>query len=71
MSFNVETFTASPSVETLNSLKKTELLQLAEYYSLATSTSMGKSQIKRILLTNLVEEEIILSSEVTDEINLA
>ena len=68
MSFNVETFTTSPSVETLNSLKKVELLQLAEYYGLATSTSMGKSQIKRILLTHLVEEEIIPSSEVTDEI---
>jgi len=46
MSFNVETFTTSPSVDMLNSLKKMELLQLAENYGLAMSTSMGKSQIK-------------------------
>ena len=72
MSFTVETFAASPSVETLNSLKKNELLQLVEHYSLATSIatsiSMGKSQIKRIVLTHLLDEEIIPPSEVTDEI---
>ena len=68
MSFSVETFAASPSVETLNSLKKNELLQLVEHYSLAASTSMGKSQIKQIVLTHLLDEEIIPPSEVTDKI---
>lgn len=68
MSFSVETFAALPSVETLNSLKKNELLQLVEHYSLAASTSMGKCQIKRIVLTHLLDEEIIPPSEVMDEI---
>jgi len=68
MSFSVEAFVTSPSVEMLNSLKKTELLQLADHYSLATSTSMGKSQIKRIALTHLADEEIIPSLEVTEDI---
>jgi len=67
ISFSVETFAASSSVETLNSLKKNELLQLLEHYSLTASTSMGKSQIKQIVLTHLLEE-IIPLSEVTDEI---
>ena len=49
MSFSVETFAMSPSVETLNSSKKNELLQLVEHYSLAASTSMGKSLIKWIV----------------------
>ena len=55
-------------MDTLNSLKKTELLQLADHYSLAASSSMGKSQIKRIVLTYLVDEEMIPSSEVPEEI---
>ena len=67
ISFSVETFATSSSVETLNSLKKNELLQLLEHYSLTAFTSMGKSQIKQIVLTHLLEE-IIPLSEVTDEI---
>ena len=67
ISFSVETFAASSSVETLNSLKKNELLQLLEHYSLTAFTSMGKSQIKQIVLTHLLEE-IIPLLEVTDEI---
>ena len=57
-------------MDTLNSLKKIELLQLADHYSLAVSFSMGRSQIKWIVLAYLVDEEIIPSLEVTEEITL-
>ena len=70
MSFSVESFTTSPSVDTSNSLKKIELLQLADHYRLAASFSMGKSQINGIVLTYLVDKEIIPSLEVTEKTTL-
>ena len=66
MSFEVEKFTSTPSVEELNTLKKAELLKLINHYHLTALSSMPKSQIKKSF-THLVDEEIIPSSEVTDE----
>jgi len=67
MSFKVEKFTSAPSVEELNTLKKAELLQLVNHYHLTAVSSMPKSQIKQIVLAHLVDEEIIPSSEATEE----
>ena len=50
------------------SRRNIRLKWLVEHYSLAAYTSMGISQIKRIVLIHLLDEEIIPSSEVTDEI---
>lgn len=68
MSFEVEKFTETPSVEELNTLKKAELLQLINHYHLTASSSMPKSQIKQVIVAHLVDEEIIPSSEATEEI---
>ena len=54
MSFDLDKFTAEPSVELLNLGKKTDLLNLAKHYK----SSMRKHEIKNILVQYFVDEEI-------------
>ncbi len=78
MSFHIDEFVANPSQEVLTSLRKCDLLEVAEHYKIeAIRSSMLKSEIKRILVKFLVEEEIlpetaleILETEKTDMIKI-
>ena len=59
MSFDLDKFTAEPSVELLNLGKKTDLLNLAKHYKLSEiKSSMRKHDIKNILVHYFVDEEI-------------
>ena len=59
MSFDLNKFTAEPSVELLNLGKKTDLLNLAKHYKLSEiKSSMCKHEIKNILVQYFVDEEI-------------
>ena len=59
MSFDLDKFTAEPSVELLNLGKKNDLLNIAKHYKLSEiKSSMGKHEIKNILVQYFVEEEI-------------
>ena len=62
MSFDVEKFTSSPTVEELNWLRKSELLQLAQHYDLTVDNSLSKTQIKEVVIKYLVDEEMISST---------
>ena len=59
MSFDLDKFTAEPSVELLNVGKKTDLLNLAKHYKLSEiKSSMRKHEIKNILVHYFVDEKI-------------
>ena len=59
MSFDLDKFTAEPSVELLNLGKKSDLLNLAKHYKLSEiKSSMRKHEIKNILVHYFVDEEI-------------
>ena len=59
MPFDLDKFTAEPSVELLNLGKKTDLLNLAKHYKLSEiKSSMRKHEIKIILVQYFVDEEI-------------
>ena len=59
MSFDLDKFTAEPSVELLNLGKKTDLLNVAKHYKLyEIKSSMRKHEIKNILVQYFVDEEI-------------
>ena len=59
MSFDLDKFTAEPSVELLNLGKKTDFLNLAKHYKLSEiKSSMRKHEIKNILVQYFVDEEI-------------
>ena len=51
MSFKLENFVAVPSMELLNLAKKTDLLNIADHYTLTSvKLSMLKHEIKNILI---------------------
>ena len=59
MTFDIETFAASPTQEELITLKKNELLMIAKYYkSEDIKRSMRKAAIYNSLLRYFVEQEI-------------
>ena len=63
MSFKLSDFTASPSQELLDLAKKSDLLDIADYYGLPNiKKTMLKHEIKNILIQFFVEEEIFDSS---------
>ena len=60
MSFKHKNFVAALSMELLNLTKKTDLLNIADHYALASvKPSMLKHEIKNILINFLVDEEIL------------
>ena len=63
MSFEVESFAASPTLEVFNSLKKAELLLVAQHYKLSVTSSMGKGEVKKVVLSYLTEEELLSEEE--------
>ena len=60
MSFKLVNFVAAPSMELLKRAKKTDLLNIADHYTLTSvKHSMFKHGIKNILIKFLVDEEIL------------
>ena len=58
MLFNLDSFVAEPQLDEFNVLKKAKLLQIGQHYNLTVNLSMGKRDIKKLVLNYLVEEEI-------------
>ncbi|KAJ8035775.1 hypothetical protein HOLleu_19551 [Holothuria leucospilota] len=52
-------FVASPSVEELDSLKKSEIVKVAKHYGIEFQPLMRKDEIKRYVLEYLVDESIL------------
>ena len=69
MSFNLENFVSSPSLKVINSLKKANLLVIAQHYDLRVSDAMTKAQLKKSIIEHLQEEELLLDSSDTEEIS--
>ncbi|KAJ8047925.1 hypothetical protein HOLleu_00045 [Holothuria leucospilota] len=62
MPFNLSELVASPSVEELDSLKKSEIVKVAEHYGIEFQPFMRKDKIKRYVLEYLVDESILPST---------
>ncbi|KAJ8018414.1 hypothetical protein HOLleu_43612 [Holothuria leucospilota] len=62
MPFNLDKFVASPLVEELDSLKKSEIVKVAKHYGIEFQPLMRKDEIKRYVLEYLVEESILPSA---------
>ncbi|KAJ8027200.1 hypothetical protein HOLleu_32274 [Holothuria leucospilota] len=59
MPFNLDKFVASPSVEELDSLKKSEIVKVAKTLCVEFQPLMRKDEIKRYVLEDLVDESIL------------
>ncbi|KAJ8044057.1 hypothetical protein HOLleu_11412 [Holothuria leucospilota] len=62
MPFNLDEFVASPSVEELDSFKKSEIVKVAKHYGTVFQPFMRKDEIKRYVLEYLVDESILPST---------
>ncbi|KAJ8048539.1 Protein split ends [Holothuria leucospilota] len=60
--FNLDEFVASPSVEELDLLKKSEIVKVAKHYGIEFQPLMRKDEIKRYVLEYLVDESILPST---------
>ena len=67
MSFDLENFVSSPSLEVINSLKKVNLLVITQHYELSVNESMSKAQIKKLTMEYLQDEELLSNSNDTGE----
>jgi len=63
MSFSVESFVDSPKLSALMSLKKAELATPAQHYKLEVPSTMKKSDIRKMLVDYLADEEIVSENE--------
>ena len=64
MSFNLEEFISSPTVEEINTLRKTDLLTIAQHYKLGATSATTKAQVKQMILQYFVDEEIFPDSTI-------
>ncbi|KAJ8023244.1 hypothetical protein HOLleu_35604 [Holothuria leucospilota] len=62
MPFNLDKFVASPSVEKLDSLKKSEIVKVAKHYGIEFQPLMRKDEIKRYVQEYLVDESALPST---------
>ncbi|KAJ8042724.1 hypothetical protein HOLleu_09565 [Holothuria leucospilota] len=62
MPFNLDKFVASPSVQELDSLKKSEIVKVAKHYGIEFQPLMRKDEIKRYVLEYLVDESTLPST---------
>ena len=57
-----EAFEKAPDIEQITRLKKTELLEVAKHYGVATKAVMKKSEVRNILVKYFVDEELLPES---------
>ncbi|KAJ8033563.1 Protein split ends [Holothuria leucospilota] len=62
MPFNLDEFVASPSVEELDSLKKSDIVKVAKHYGIEFQPLMRNDEVKRYVLEYLVDESILPST---------
>ena len=62
MSFNLEMFVSSPTLEEINTLAKKDLLTILQHYKLSVTSAMSKAQIKQVVIQYLIDEEILPES---------
>jgi len=62
--FTVELFAEEPLLLVLDSIKKTELLAIAQHYKLSSITgSLKKGEIKKLIKEYLIDEELVLKED--------
>jgi len=59
MSLDIEAFNAEPSVRALSSLKRAELMKVAEHYKLTVASGAKKGENRKLIIDYLHEEELV------------
>ena len=64
--FTLEAFVEEPTLQAINLLKKSQLLEVANYYKVEVNSSQKKSEVKQVLIDYLIDEEIIPEDDVSN-----
>ena len=56
----------APTLSSITSLKKSELLALTNHYKLETTSGMRKNEIRTALIEYLVDEEMVSEDEAAE-----
>ncbi|XP_069976068.1 uncharacterized protein [Penaeus vannamei] len=65
MTFDVNEFVQSPSVEILNELRKCDLLKVAEYFKISVRVGLRKNEIRNEIIKYMVERDMLDMSALT------
>ena len=63
MPFDIESFVNDPSIRALSLLKRTELTQVAERYELTVTGSMTKVQVRQLIVSYLLKDELVSDND--------
>ena len=61
--FDVESFVSKPSIRALWSLKRTELIQVAEQYNLTVTSGMKNGEVIQLIASHLHDKELVSEDE--------
>ena len=61
--FSIEAFVTAPSLIVVKSLKKSELIVVAQHYKLEISSTLKKSELKNLVIEHLMEEELVCDDD--------
>jgi len=61
--FNIDTFVEEPTLKVVKSLKKAELIQVTQHYKLEFNSTLKKSELKKLVIEFLVEEEVVSEND--------
>ena len=61
--FDIELFTGNPTLLVLDSLRKTDLLAIAQHYKLSTNTTQKKGDVKKLIWEYLIDVELVSEEE--------
>ena len=67
MSFELGRFVSLPTSQEISSLKKANMLTIAQHYKLSVNDAITKAQIKKSIMQYLHDEELVSDEEDTVE----
>ena len=67
--FHLESFVAEPTLRSLSLLKKPQLIEVANHYELSVVSSMKKGEIKRLITTYLIDEELVPEEDIEGQLS--
>ena len=67
--FRLESFVAEPTLRSLSLLKKPQLIEVANHYELSVVGSMKKGDIKRLITTYLIDEELVPEEDIEGQLS--
>ena len=64
--FHLKSFVAKPTLRSLSLLKKSQLIEVANYYEFSI---VKKGEIKKLITVHLIDEELVMEEEIEEPLS--